>query len=168
VTKSPVVQVWLITTRPAPVAATAMSLRRLSLVVVLLALTAGCQLTTEPRPADMFLLHTIDGRQLPTNRNGVVVLHEELVLGTDGVATRSTTVQGPSVNTETTNTVSIAYTRAGDVVSLGNYICTTGYPCALHAPEEGSIDGDVLTLMRVPSLSSVSSPVLVYRRPMLD
>ena len=59
---------------------------------------------------------------------------------------------------------SVAYTRQGDVLTIGERVCSGGGPCALHAAEQGVITGGMLTLSAVPSQSSVSAPVLVYQR----
>jgi hypothetical protein len=141
-------------------------MRRLSLAAAMLTLVAACHSATEPAPSDVFVLTSIDSRPLPTTRSidGATVLHETLILNGLGVATRHTTVQGSTPNTGVTTSVSYAYTREGDVVTLGDYICIGNVPCALHRPEQGLIDAAGLTLFPKPSLSSVSGPVLVYQR----
>jgi hypothetical protein len=148
-----------------------MSTRRLSIVAAVLFMAAACRATTEPPPpADIFQLTSIDGRPLPTTRtndpssSGTTILHEELILDARGIATRNTIVQGATPATSQTNTVSYAYTRVGDVITLGNVLCGPGALCILHVPEEGPIVGTVLTLTPVPSMASTAGSVLVYRR----
>jgi len=71
-------------------------------------------------------------RPLPTPRandpasNGATILHEELILDGQGVATRNTTVQGATPTTPVTATISYAYTLVGNVVTLGNVLCGPG------------------------------------------
>src|SRR4051794_25763442 len=144
-----------------------MSMRRLSfLAVAVLALAAACHNTTEPDPSELFLLTSIDGRPLPATRStdGATVFSESLVLNGRGVATRNTAVQGSTPNTVVFTSVTYAYTREGDVVTLGDFICTGNVPCPMHPPEQGLIDDAGLTLFPKPSLSSISGPVLVYER----
>jgi hypothetical protein len=148
-----------------------MSMRHLSLAAALLSLMAACHSATEPAPpADIFQLTSVDGRPLPTTRandpssNGATILHEELILDERGVATRNTTVQGATPSAPVTATVTYAYTRVGDVVTLGRVLCGPGALCIQHTPEEGPVAGDVLTLSAVPSLVSIPGSVLVYRR----
>jgi hypothetical protein len=142
----------------------------LSLAAAALALTAACHTTSEPAPVDRFDLTSVDGRPLPTTRtndpssNGATILHEELVLDGSGVATRSTTVEGATPSTPATVVVSYAYTRVGDVITLNNVLCGPAALCIQHFPEQGSIEGDVLTLSPVPSLLPTGGATLVYRR----
>jgi hypothetical protein len=148
-----------------------MSIRRLPFAVALLALAAACSSTAPPdvRPAEVYVLVSIDGRQLPTTwsndpgANGVLILQEQLILDDLGVGIRNTTVQGSTPNTETTSSRAYHYTRVGDVVTLGDFICTGNVPCVNHLPEQGTTDGNILTLTPVPILGAPSGPVLVYR-----
>jgi hypothetical protein len=110
-----------------------MSMRRRSLATAVLFVMVGCHSATEPPPpAEVFQLRSIDGRPLPTTRsndpsaNGVTILHEELILDERGIATRNTTVQGSTPSSAVTSTISYAYTRVGDVVTLGNVLCGPG------------------------------------------
>jgi hypothetical protein len=150
-----------------------MLMRPLSLAAALLALAAGCHSATRPSPAEAFELRSVDGRPLPTTRpndpssNGATILHEELVLDGSGVATRSTTVQGATPSTPTTFVVPYAYTRVGDVVTLGNVLCGPAALCIQHFPEHGPIEGDALTLSPVPSLVPTGGSTLVYRRRLM-
>ena len=139
-------------------------MRRLSLAAVLVALVAGCQSTTEPAPPEVFMLMTIDGRALPTMRlsDSAIVLSESLVRNGQGLAIRATAVQGENAPRNTS--VAYAYTRQGDVLTIGERVCSGGGSCALHAAEQGVITGGTLYLSAVPSKSSVSAPVLVYQR----
>jgi hypothetical protein len=145
-----------------------MSMKRLTFAAALIALATACHSSTEPALTDVYMLMSIDGRPLPTTKTNApsapVVVHEDLAFDAQGVATRTTTTRASNSSVETVNVVSYEYTRAGSVVTLGNYICTSGFPCALHAPEEGTIQNGVLTMTTVPSLSSPSGPVYVYQR----
>jgi hypothetical protein len=147
-----------------------MSMRRLPLALAALALVAACHSTTDPAPpADVFLLMTIDGRPLPTTRtndpasNGATILHEELILDGQGVATRNTTVQGAIPSAQQTSTTSYAYTLVAGVVTLGNVLCGPAALCIQHFPEQGPIVNGVLTLASAPGAPTTGS-VLVYRR----
>jgi hypothetical protein len=145
-----------------------MPMRRLSFAAAVLALAAACHSPTRLVPSEVFLLTSIDGRPLPTSRtgdpHGPLVLHEELILNGQAMATRNTTVQGSTPGIEVATSVSYAYTRVGDVVTLGNVLCGPGALCVQHIPEQGPIDAAGLTLTPVPSISSLSPQVLVYRR----
>jgi hypothetical protein len=141
-----------------------MSMRRLSFAAALLAVVTACSpAATEPPPPDVYELFSIDGQRLPATRrnDGIRVLQEQLILNAHGVAMRNTTMPGTSTFIETAS-VSYAYTRAGNVITLGATLCPSGAACALHSAEEGTINGGLLTLMPVPSLSSVSGSVYVY------
>lgn len=147
-------------------------MRSLTLAAALLSLVGACHSATEPPPpADIFVLATVDGRALPTTRaanpssNGASILFESLVLGDDGVATRRTTLQESSTSAPTTTIVTYAYTRVGDVITLGNVLCGPGALCIQHFPEQGPIDHGFLTLGPVPSLLPTGGSVLVYQRP---
>src|SRR4051812_46796749 len=144
-----------------------MSMRRLSfLATAVLSLAASCHTTTEPDPSELFLLTSIDGRPLPATRSsdGATVFSESLVLNGRGVATRNTAVQGSAPNTVVFTSVTYAYTREGDVITLGDFICTGNVPCPMHQPEQGTMDDASLPLAPKPGLSSSSGPVLVYER----
>jgi hypothetical protein len=148
-----------------------MSSTRLSLAAAVLSLAAACHSPAEPAPpADIFQLTTIDGRPLPTTRtndpssNGATILREELILDQRGIATRNTTLQGAAPSATQITTISYAYTRVGDVVTLGNVLCGPGALCIQHFPEQGPIDhNEVLTLTPAPGVP-VPGSVLVYRR----
>jgi hypothetical protein len=145
--------VWRLIDRPCWVAGAA----------AVLSLAAACHSPAEPAPpADIFQLTTIDGRPLPTTRtndpssNGATILREALILDQRGIATRNTTLQGAAPSTPQITTISYAYTRVADVVTLGNVI--------QHFPEQGPIDhNEVLTLTPAPGVP-VPESVLVYRR----
>jgi hypothetical protein len=141
-------------------------MRRLSLAIAALALGAACHSVTDPAPpADVFLLMTIDGRSLPTTRvaNGPTILHEELILDGNGVATRNTAIQDATTSALQTSTVSYAYTMVDGVVTLGRVLCPFGALCIQHFPEEGPIVNGTLTLSS-PSAMPTPGPVLVYWR----
>jgi hypothetical protein len=146
-------------------------MRRLSLALVMLSLVGACHSPAEPAPpAEVFHLTTIDGRPLPTTRpndpssNGATILHEELILDERGVATRNTTVQGATPSTSVESNITYAYTRVGNVVTLGNVLCGIAALCIQHYPEQGPIDySEILTLSQAPG-APVPGSVLVYRR----
>jgi hypothetical protein len=141
-------------------------MRRLQFALAALALVGACHTTTEPAPpVDVFVLTSIGGRPLPTTRmsGGPVVLHEELILDGQGVATRNTGTQDPTTSALQTSTISYAYTRDGAVVTLGNVLCGPGALCIQHFPEQGPLVNGTLTLSQ-PSAVPAPGPVLVYRR----
>jgi hypothetical protein len=151
-----------------------MSMRPFPLAAAMLSLVAACHSPAEPTSEPwVFYLTTVDGRPLPTTRlndpssNGATILHEELILDERGVATRNTTVQGATPSTSVTSSVTYAYDRSGNVVTLGNVLCGIAALCIQHYPEQGPIDyGEILTLRLAPG-APVAGSVLVYRRWMV-
>ena len=147
-------------------------MRRLSLAAaVFLSLAGACHTPTEPEQQyETFMLVSIDGHPLPATRsndpvsNGALILHEELSFDGRGMVLRNITVQGSTPNTVVASSIPYAYTRTGNVITIGEALCHVGPACAPHSPEQGQIDANGLTIFSVPSLSSFSGSVSVYQR----
>ena len=147
-------------------------MRRLSFAAaIFLSLAAACHSPAEPEQQyETFMLVSIDGHPLPATRsndpasNGALILYEELEFDGRGMVLRNIAVQGSTPNTVVTSSIAYAYTRTGNVITIGEALCPVSTICPPPAPEVGQIDANSLTILPVPSGPSASGSVSIYQR----